>query len=320
MSKPQHWLGALLAFQVLLTGGLYVHSRQAQAAQSQQSAVLAFDKASVDKLVLADKDHKVTLTKTAQGWQLPEYHNLPVDQTRLDALLTTLSELKGGWAVSTTADSHEQFEVAEKRFAHKVDLFAGDKPVAELYLGTSPGFRKTHVRNAKEPNVYAADINTMDVPVVNDQWFDQSLLKAKDLTEIKGKDFLLKKSGAEWKLDGKDTAKLNSANALLVAKSLSGLRVESLQAASPSGPPTLTLEVVDGGKPLTYQFWQSGESYTVKRSDNDNHFGMSKPIYEALASQNLAKLTEPVPAKAGEVPKAGATPVAGETPGGGATP
>jgi hypothetical protein len=297
MNKPQHILGALLALQVLLAGGLYVHGRQLEARQSQQTPVLTFDKAAVDKLVISNKDSKVTLAKTANGWQLPDYQNMPVDQNRLDDLLLTLAEMKGGWPVATSADSHEQFEVAEKAFATKVDLFAGDKAVSELYLGTSPGFRKTHVRNAKDTNVYAASIMSLDVPVVNDQWFDRSLLKAKDPTEIKGPDFALKKEGANWKLDGKDSAKLNTTNATGLAKTLTGLRVDSLQTSAPTGQPGLSLQVSDGGKELTYQFWLSGESATVRRSDIDKSFGLSKPIYDMIAGYTYAKLTEQPPAK-----------------------
>jgi hypothetical protein len=171
--------------------------------------------------------------------------------------------------------------------------------VAELYLGTSPGFQKTHVRNANSTDIYAAQLNSMDLPLNNDQWFDRSLLKANELTEIKGKDFVLKKDGQDWKLDGKDSAKLNSANAALLAKSLSGLRVDSLQATSPTGAPAYSLEVIADGKPLTYQFWASEGKQTVKRSDFEQSFSMSKPIYDSLVASNLAKLTEPMPEPAG---------------------
>jgi hypothetical protein len=323
MSKPQQWLGGLLAFQILLAAGLYVHDRQQAARHSQQAAILTFDKAAVDKLVLTDKDQtKVTLTKSGNGWQLPDYKGLPADQSRLDELLTTLAELKGGWPVSTSADSQEQFEVSEKKFARKIELFAGNKAVAELYLGTSPGFRKSHVRSAKDSNIYAATINSMDVPSINDQWLDRSLLKAKDLTEIKGADFQLKKAENQWKLEGKEADRLNSPNASALDKSLAGLRVESLQTSAPAGPPTFSLDVVAEGKPLAYQFWKVGEAYTVKRSDNEQSFTISKPVYEALAAYNLAKLTEPDPAKtagdkkadASPSPAAASTPVAGATP------
>ena len=316
MSKPQQWLGALLALQVMLTAGLYLHGRQSEARQSQQTAILSFDKASVDKLVLAGKDNlKVTLGKTDGVWRMPEYHNLPVDPSKIDDLLVTLSELKGAWPVSTSADSREQFEVAEEKFASKLQLMAGDKPLAELYLGTSPGFRKTHVRNANSDNIYAAELNSMDLPLNNDQWFDRSLLKASDLTAIKGKDFSLKKEGQDWKLEGNDSAKLNQANAALLATSLGGLRVDQPLETPPAGAPAFTLDVVAGGKPFTYQFWSDGQKPTVKRSDVDKSFSFSKVSFDALVALDLTKLTEPVPEAATASPDSpAATPSPANTP------
>lgn len=315
MSKPQHILGAMLAAQVLLTGGLYLHGRQAEARLSQTSAILSFDKGSVDKIVLTDdKKATVTLVKTGGGWTLPDYQKLPADATRVDGLLSTLSDLKGGWPVSTSADSYEQFQVADSKFAHKVQLFAGDKPVGELLVGTSPALRKAHVRNPKDNNVYAATMASSDVMSANDQWLDRSLLQAKDPTEIKGRDFSLKKAGADWALDGPQASKLNGTNAVSLAQLLTGLRVESVQTTAPSGPPALTIDVVDGGKPLTYQFWVSGETHTVKRSDNDKSFVLSKPVYESLAGFDLARLTQPEPPKPGATPGPGVSPTPAATP------
>ena len=300
MSKPQHILGALLTAQVLLTGGLYLHGRQTEARLSQTSAILSFDKGSVDKIVLTDdKNATVTLVKTGDGWTLPDYQKLPADATRVDGLLTTLSDLKGGWPVSTSADSYEQFQVADSKFAHKIQLFAGDKPAAELLVGTSPALRKAHVRNPKDNNVYAASMASADIMSVNDQWLDRSLLQAKDPTEIKGRDFSLKKAGADWALDGPQASKLNGTNAVSLAQLLTGLRVESVQTTALANPPALTLDIVDGGKPLTYQFWVNGETRTVKRSDNDNSFTLSKPVYESVVGFDLARLTQPEPPKPG---------------------
>lgn len=286
--KIQQALGGLLAIQILLAGGLFAHHRQQQAQLTQQSSILSFDKASVDKIELTDKSGKVVLAKSTDGWTIPDYSGLPVDSEKLEELLTDLSDLKGGWPVSTTADSHDQFEVSEKKFLKTVKLFSKDKPVAELFLGTSPGLRTTHVRNAKEKNVYSAALSSMDMPVANDQWFDRGLLKAKDLTEIKGKDFALKKDGATWNLEGAAAADKDVVDAFL--KGLTSLRVESLQTAAPSGEPTNKIEMVDG-KPLTLSFWVKDEEVTVKRSDSDKAFTLGKPTYDQLLSFDKAKLT-----------------------------
>lgn len=301
--KVQHALGGLLAFQLLLAGGLFAYHRQQQSQLHQQSAILSFDKASVDKVELADKGAKVVLSKNGESWSIPAYSNLPVDKEKIEDLLLTLSDLKGGWPVATTADSHDQFEVSEKKFAKTVKLFSKDKPVAELYLGTSPGLRTTHARTFKDNKVYAVGVSSMDMPVANDQWFDHGLLKAKSPSEVKGKDFTLTKSGESWKV-GDVAANSGAADGLL--KALTGLRVEALQSTPPSGAATSTLTVVDDGKPWTLSFWVQGEQVTVRRSDQEKAFTIGKPAYDQLMSFDKAKLT----AKGGDV----ATPTGSPTP------
>lgn len=286
--KIQHLLGGLLAFQLLLAGGLFAHHRQQQAQLAQQTEILSFDKSAVDKIEIADKSGKVVLTKASGAWTVPDYSGLPADPEKVDELLTDLSTLKGGWPVSTVADSHEQFEVAEKKFAKTVKLMAGEKLLAELYLGTSPGLRNTHVRNAKDKNVYSVALSSTELAVANDQWFDRSIFAMKDPTEIKGKDFALKKSGSAWNLEGAGAADKAAVDNLL--KALTNLQVEALQSTAPSGAATTTLEVVDG-KPLTLSFWVKGDAVTVRRSDNDKAFTMGKPIYAQLISFDKAKLT-----------------------------
>ena len=303
--KVQHALGGLLAFQLLLAGGLFAHHRQQQSQLHQQSLILSFDKASVDKVELADKTTKVVLSKSGEGWSIPDYSNLPVDKEKIDDLLLTLSDLKGGWPVATTADSHDQFDVSEKKFLKTVKLFAKDKPVAELYLGTSPGLRTTHVRNAKETKVYSVGISSMDMPVANDQWFAHGLLKAKSPSEIKGKDFTLAQSGDAWKV-GEVAANSGAADGLL--KALTGFQVEGLQTVAPSGAATSTLTVVDEGKPWTLSFWVQGEQVTVRRSDQDKAFTIGKPTYDQLMSFDKAKLTAKAEEKA--TPSVGVTPTA----------
>ncbi len=301
--KLQHTLGGLLVFQILLAGGLFAHHRQKQTQLTQQSSILSFDKASVDKVELADKGGKVALAKSSDGWTIPEYSNLPVDSEKLEELLADLSNLQGGWPVSTTADSYDQFEVSEKKFFKTVKLLSKDKPVAELFLGTSPGLRTTHVRNAKDKNVYSVALSSMDMPVANDHWFDRGLLKAKDPTEIKGKDFVLKKDGSVWNLDGSGVADKDAVDGLL--KAVTGLRVEALQQTAPTGEPTSSIKLVDG-KPLTLSFWVKEEDVTVRRSDLDKAFTIGKPTYDQLVSFDKAKLT----AKPEKESKATPTPVA----------
>lgn len=303
--KIQHALGALLAVQILLAAGLFAHHRQQQSQLSQSSSILSFDQASVDKVELADKDEKVTLVKSAEGWTLPDYSNLPVDPEKIETLLTDLTDLKGGWPVSTTTDSHETLEVSEKKFVKTIKLLAKDQPVAELFIGTSPGLRTVHLRSSKDENVYAAPLSSSALPLSAEQWFDRGLLKLKEPTEVKGKDYHLTKEAGVWKLDG---GEVNQASVDALVQELTRFQVEKLQSTAASGAPSATLEVVDG-KPLTFSFWVKDDEVTVRRSDSDKSFTVAKPSYEQLFSYDKAKLTPPKQeAKASPTPTPAATP------------
>lgn len=291
MSKPQTWLSAVLGFQLLLAGGLYLHGRQAQTQHSQQAAILEFDKAAVDKVIVSDESGKAILVKSEQGWELPEYQKLPADGARLEQLLATLSELKSSWPVGTSTDSHELFEVSEEKFARKIELWSQDKPAAELYLGSSPGFRKTHVRNPEANEVHAAAISTSDAAASDDSWLDRSLLASSAPTAIQSEQFELKKEGESWKLE-RGEGSLNAAHTEGFLSALNSLQVSSLEAKTPAMVPSWKLEVLDGGKTLRYDFWLEGDKVTVRRSDRDQAFSLPKSTYDLLRSYDLAKLTE----------------------------
>lgn len=292
MSKPQNILGALLVLQLLTAGGLYLHGRQQQAQHGQQVAILTFDKASIDKLVISEEKSKATLVKTGEGWELPDYQKLPVDSQRLDELLATLADLKAGWPVAMSPESHEQFEVSEQNSTRKISLYSGENVVAELYLGSSPGLRKTHVRNAQDQKVYAASLSSSDAPATDDQWLDRSLVSAKDPQTITATDYALKKEGGSWKLTvGQGSLNESNVNALVTA--LHNLKVISLQENAPNGNPTFKLEVDEGSQPLSYQFWETGDEVTLRRSDKSQSFLVAKPTLDSLRSFNLKKLTEP---------------------------
>lgn len=66
-------------------------------------------------------------------------------------------------------------------------------PVAELYFGSSPAFRKVHTRLADASEVYALTPNSVDFPTRLNNWLDKSLGTAPDIKAITGSDFALGK-------------------------------------------------------------------------------------------------------------------------------
>ena len=72
--------------------------------------------------------------------------------------------------------------------------------MAELYLGTSPVFRKSHARQANNDVVYAMKLNTFDVPAENDYWLERTLLAFNDPAQISSDVTVHLLTGDQWSL------------------------------------------------------------------------------------------------------------------------
>ena len=287
MKKYHSWLAGLLAVQVVLAGSLFWYKEQA-IPDATNEPLLSFEPAAIDKLVIADADSSVILQKSGGEWQLPTLHNLPVSDQKVPELLNKLKEAKVRWPVATTASSHERFEVDEEKFQRRVEVFAGDKKMGEVLLGTSPGFRKVHVRRPDDNEIYAVNLNTFDMPVADTEWLDKTLLGAKDLKNIKGPDYELQKTEDQWNLAGNATEAIDTENVKVdaqkaqeLANALSNLRIVDVAEQQPKGEPVVISVSTDTGE-LQYEFLKSEGDYFVKRNDQSQVFTLSQFDYDRI--------------------------------------
>lgn len=302
MTKFHTALGGLLALQVLLAAILF-WSHQQPGQQNQQEPLLAFDQGQLDKLVVSDAQQTVTLTKSGGAWLIPDFKQLPADAAKLKGLLDRLHGLPAGWPVATSQNSHSRFEVAEDKFQRRLQLYQGGKRVAELFVGTSPGFKKAHVRRSGDDSVYAVGLNSFDWPVNHENWLDKAVLAANDISAIKGPDYALQKTGESWQFaDATNGPKVDAAKARQLAAALSSLKVLPPVDALPSGEQTgITLQVANPQRSWQYRWVKAGDKYFVSRDDRDVVFSISQPDFERIAGIDKAQLTLPAePADAGK--------------------
>ncbi len=285
---------ALLVLQVLLAGGLYFGKAASETGPARQ-ALVAADKSELDHITIENGEgEKVVLQKTGGRWQLPDYHALPANPAKVETLLERLFNTQGGWPVATSTAAQTRFEVAEKRFQRRITLAKGADVLSELYVGTSPGFRKVHARKANDAAVYAVIFNVFDIPAQGKEWFDRSLIQVQgEVAELEGPDFHLTHINGEWaaiKPDG--TVVKEEAEKLL--KALTTLQVGG---AAEEDPPdnAVTLLVTAGGSDTKYHFFETKGSYFVRHPDYATAFTLSKPDYEQIVGQTgaiLLKQTE----------------------------
>lgn len=136
---------------------------------------LEFDAAAVDALSVSGDQGEVALAKQDDAWQLPD--GLPADGAKVDDVIEKLADAAGGWPVATSASVHERFELTEDSHQRRVKLSAGGDTVADIYLGTSPGYRKTHARRADDDNIYAITFSNYEAGMKDADWLDKSLLR-----------------------------------------------------------------------------------------------------------------------------------------------
>ena len=167
-------LGALLGIQVVIVGVLL-------AARSggieEPEPFLEFDAGIVDSLIVSNSDGSVSLAKVDGAWQLP--NEVPAATMKVDTVLEKLAKASGGWPVANTGSTRERFEVTEDNHQRHILVKAGEDTLADIYLGTSPGYRKTHARRSGDDEVYAIGFSNYEAGVKLADWLDRSLLRPK---------------------------------------------------------------------------------------------------------------------------------------------
>jgi len=199
MDSKTPLLAALLALQLLLIAGLAVWRDDAGAADG--DPLLRFDRTTVDSIRITDDEQTVQLQRTADGWQIRGDIALPADDAKIAGVLDKLVDAAARWPVATSTTSARRFEVSADSFQRHVELFEGETVTAELYLGTSPGFRKVHARRADDNSVYAITFSNYELPGASDEWLDKGLLQPEGgVKSVSILDWTLLRDAAAWRL------------------------------------------------------------------------------------------------------------------------
>ncbi|MGR9053327.1 MAG: DUF4340 domain-containing protein [Gammaproteobacteria bacterium] len=309
MNKTFYWLGGLLGLQLLLALGLLWYGGTDRTAN--RVALFDFAVDSIDGVKIGDGEHEAVLAKKDGRWQLPELEQLPATASKVTDVLNKLAGFKPVWPVTATAASHNRFEVAEDKFQRRIRLYQGETLKAEIYLGTSPGFRKSHVRKAGDDAVYSIALNGFEVPAENSGWLDKSLLAATGVNAIEGSDYALEKADGNWRFAGAGEAEgtqqaLDTGKAGQLASALGGLTVLGIADKAPEGEP-ITLKVTTPDGTRSYSFFETDDKYFVGRDDRKIVFSLSQFDYDRIAKVDKAKLLQD--GKESDAAEEGAEPV-----------
>lgn len=297
MKKKIPLLAGVLVLQLVVTLSVFLSEGNSSDNFSSEP-LMSFEAAQLDKLIVSDGESEVVLSKKGEQWQLSGT-GLPVAKDKLDRLLKKLKGLKTTWPVTTTPSSHERFEVSDNKVRRKISLYQGDKAVAELYVGTSPGFKKSHVRVDDQDKVYALEFNAYDAPATTKEWLEKSLLAVKSVTKIKGKDYSLSKEGELWIIDPvQEGREINIDKVNDLVKAVVAFQILDVASSTPEFTEEKRTEIqVDNGSSYSIFLMEEEAMYYVKRTGFDQIFTLSKYEYERLTKPNLESLTTEITAE-----------------------
>lgn len=302
MKKLKLWLTGILIAQLLLSVALLLIN-QVEEQKNQPKPILTLDWESIDKLVIEDKGNDVTLIKSEGIWVLSETQ-LPIKQDDIRELLNNLNMLQTGWPVATLKSSHKRFEVVEDKFVRHIQIYSQDNLIEELFFGSSPGLRQSHVRRVGDDAIYNVGLDTLDINANAEIWMDNSLIATgTDISFIKGPNYSLKRPGASWEfnrsgpsifLGNSKHGKLDQAKVEAFTSFLSNLEIISAAQYKPvltsDDTTKVKLEVTDEKGSWTYLFVNVGDAYFVSRNDRSDMFIIDKKVYESIANVRQSDL------------------------------
>ncbi|NOX50525.1 MAG: DUF4340 domain-containing protein [Gammaproteobacteria bacterium] len=180
-------LFGLVIVQIVLIAGFWFGGGSQD---NSESVLLDIDPQAITKIEISDSETSTLLRRDEQDWVVQyagaeeeEDTTSPADTDKIATIIDKLAGLSSPWPVATSSASSTRFEVAEENFQRHVELYIAGDLAGDLYLGTSPGFQKVHVRRALENNVYSVALSNYELATDPDSWLDKRLLAVQQSPE-----------------------------------------------------------------------------------------------------------------------------------------
>lgn len=321
MNRPIPILSALLAVQLLLAAILFAGGGDIGAYVSNEK-LIGLDLSAVDAIIVDENGPPVlTLKRQGKGWVLPDHHGFPASEEKVQRVAGELLALTKGWPVATAAASAKHFKVDDGDFERKISFMKEGQALKTLLMGTSPGFKKVHVRLEGSDEIYAVSFTAFspyEAAAAADNWTDKAYLKLKegDVVRAELPELALVREESGLKVEEmaeKEETQEEKARELLGR--LAG--VSFLSVLGTEGKPEYKLDAPayrytlkpKTGDAVTYVFGQSegDKDFVLKTSAHPYYFKVSQYTLERIREwkrEELVKPKEEKPANTGAAGKA----------------
>ena len=298
--RTNRWLALALALQLVVLAVVY-WPRHPEAKGGK--LLEGLDPGAAAALEIYDNNGKsVRLEKKDGRWQvrLADGGFYPAESGKVDRIIEKLAGLGTARLVSVSAAAHRRLEVAEDHYSRRVKISAGGKDFT-LYLGSSPGYKRIHVRRGKDDAVYLVrDLAAWELATAASAWwksayldYDAGKLTALAVENGHGSFRLVRKDG-KWQAGGGRT--IDQDKAANLARDLCRLTITDVvteKGFAPKGKPVATLSIEGAAGRKELSVWEPGKKngdYTVKLADSDRYARAARYALGRLLDARLEDL------------------------------
>lgn len=306
MNRTTSLLAVALVVQIGLAFAITFAGKQ-PATESNDGPLVSLSTSALEQLRIVEKDAtELTLVKEDGTWKVPQTYDFPAEKSKLEQLVNKLNSLQKGYPIATTKGAAKRFKVTDAEFEKKITWKSGSEE-STLYIGSSPGFKKVHMRTTGDDNVYAVNFSAFEASTKAKDWLAKGYLthKQDEIEKIEMPDYTLQRTEdglALVDLAENEITDTNHANNL--ARQIAGISFESVLGTEnkpeyQQDKPLLTVDVtLQSGESITYVFSpmkDSEDDIVLKASNSDYYFKAIKLNYDLINDATREKIATAKP-------------------------
>ncbi|WNO07745.1 DUF4340 domain-containing protein [Teredinibacter sp. KSP-S5-2] len=303
MKKTNSILLIALVIQGVLALGFWL-SYSSPSTPKASAPLISEQLLAANKLVITGQEDKAVLNKQGDTWTLENYGQLSVASRKMDTFLDKLKQLKIGWPVATTEAAAKRFEVDDTNSQKTLAFYNGDTLLAKLYLGTSPAYKRLHVRMDGDKNIYAVNLGQHDVSADAASWFDNTIMQFAPSPESasitwENDKLLLTKVDDIWTFkEGERSVSANEDHTNTWLNHFQSLRVKSLVLSQDEAEkitvqnPILKVSLSNNDTSVDYAFYSVNETTYIKRYGQKELYELSSYEADGIINTNKTDFTE----------------------------
>ncbi len=253
---------------------------------------------------------RLRMTRKGDGWVLPGHGDFPVSPARFEQFEEKLLTVKRSWPVGKTLAAAKRLKVVPDHFERRIRFLQGADVLGDLFLGSSPGFRKVHARLDGDEHTYAIDFNAFDAPVDADRWYDTEVLKTAvdHIARIHMGAYALRAEEGVFEVEGLGEDEESDAEAVRkLVERVSGVVFrdvlgEDAEALFDAGERVLeyTIELKEGTSVThTVASPEEGDHYILKSSARPHYFEVDRERFDELRDTARSQLVKAAAEDAG---------------------